>query len=361
MKNGRYYLFPTLDNRITVLVSNSPDGPFLSLDGKSINKSSGWRPFPITVGHPIDADILHDDDGSYYMVWSQRYIARLNSDFTGFDGKPVLISTKRTGYSEGPALVKRNGIYYYFYTLGGNEHYQYAYMMSHSSPLGPWQAADNDIILTSDVGQGIFGPGHGCFFHPQGSDQWYCIYLEYGRAGTNRQIHADKLNFNPDGTIQPVRLTLNGVGAIQQDPNYTQPNLALAKHATASSTMSDLPIPWNQDARLNRIEGFSPENALDDSNGSRWMAASGDQTPWFQLDLGKDEDIHRTELYFVKPTAGHAYRLEYSPDGAAWNPYGGHDDIRVQSPHVDKKPVRARYLKLTILKGTPGLWDFRVY
>ena len=30
-------------------------------------------------------------------------------------------------------------------------------------------------------------------------------------------------------------------------------------------------------------------------------------------------------------------------------------------PFRDKKPVRARYLKVSILEGTPGLWEFRVY
>ncbi len=30
-------------------------------------------------------------------------------------------------------------------------------------------------------------------------------------------------------------------------------------------------------------------------------------------------------------------------------------------PHVDQKPARGRYLRLTILNGEPGLWEFRVY
>jgi hypothetical protein len=35
--------------------------------------------------------------------------------------------------------------------------------------------------------------------------------------------------------------------------------------------------------------------------------------------------------------------------------------VVLRSPHVDKKAARARYLRLTILKGEPGLWEFRVY
>lgn len=361
LKAGRYYLFPTLDNRITAVVADSPAGPFRTLDGKDLTKASGWKQFPISVGHPIDAEIFRDDDGSYYMAWSQRYIAKLKPDFSGFEGEPVLIHTKRGGYSEGPCLFKRDGIYYYLYTLGGSENYQYAYMMSRTSALGPWEAPEQDIIATTDRQLGIFGPGHGCCFNPKGSPQWYFVYLEYGRSETTRQVMADRMNFNSDGTIQPIQLTLQGVGALRSNPDYDTPNLALAKNAAASSTRSDFRVPPIADVRLNRIETFATTNALDGSNGSRWMADENDQHPWYQLDLGKAHDIKRTELYFVKPTAGHAYRLDYSLDGNAWKSYGGHPDDRVQSPHLDAKSVRARYLKLTILQGTPGLWEFRVY
>jgi Glycosyl hydrolases family 43/F5/8 type C domain len=360
-KDNRIYLFPTLDNRITVVVSRSPDGPFRTLDGKDITKTSGWKHFPIDVGHPIDAEIFRDDDGSYYMVWSQRFMAKMNRDFTGFEARPIEIRTKRGGYSEGPQIIKRNGIYYYLYTLGGSEGYQYAYMMSRKSVLGPWEGPDQDIISTTDYEKGIYGPGHGCFFKPEGSQQWYFVYLEYGRSGTNRQAMAAKMDFNPDGTIKPIELTLEGVGAIRPDPRYSTPNLALNKKATASSTRPEVRIPPINDQRLNRIETFGPDNALDGSNGSRWMAEENDSAAWYQLDLGEEREIKRTELYFVKPTAGHAYRLEFSGDGNTWQPYGGHDDIRVQSPHTDVKSVRARYLRVSFFKGVPGLWEFRVY
>lgn len=361
VKGNRVYLFPTLDNRITALVSQSPDGPFRTLDGKDIHPGSGWKQFPIDVGHPIDAEVFRDDDGSYYMVWSQRFVGRLKPDFSGFDGAPVEIHTKRGGYSEGPQIIKRNGIYYYLYTLGGSEGYQYAYMMSRNSVLGPWEAPENDIISTTNHETGIFGPGHGCFFNPKGSDQWYFVYLEYGRSGTNRQPMAAKMDFNPDGTIKPIELTLDGVGALRPDPRYSSPNLSQGKTAIASSTQPDVRIPPTNDPTLNRIETFSPDNALDGSNGSRWMASESDSNAWYQLDLGEARDIGRTELYFVTPTKGHAYKLEYSVDGKIWQEYGLHNEIQIKSPHTDAKRVRARYLKLTVLQGTPGLWEFRVY
>ena len=210
------------------------------------------------------------------MVWSQRYMAKMNDDFSAFDGEPVAIRTKRGGYSEGPQLFKRNGIYYYLYTLGGSESYQYAYMMSHESVMGPWEWPEEDIIASTDHKLGIFGPGHGSFFKPAGTDDWYFIHLEYGRSGTNRQVLSAKVSFNPDGTIRPIDLSFEGVGAIRKDPRYSTPNLALKARAAASSSRPDEWISPIKDPMLNRIETLAPENAVDGSNGSRWMARNDD-------------------------------------------------------------------------------------
>lgn len=359
-RKGRYYSFPTLDGKITVAVADSPTGPFLAPDGKQISKASNWKPYPIEQKHSIDAEVFTDDDGQAYMVWAIRRMVKLKPDLLSPDGPIINIPTKEPGYTEGPFLTKRKGIYYFFYTLGGDEKYQYAYMMSRTSLLGPWEAPEHDIIATTDHAEKVFGPGHGCFFHPQDSEQWYFVYLEYGRGGTNRQIYADKMNFKEDGTIVPIKLTKAGVGALRPVAD-TSRNLALGCVASASSTRPDDRVPPRQDRALDRVETYAPANAVDGSNGTRWLAASDDTAAWWQVDLGAPRDIHRTEAYFAKPAAGQAYRLEWSLDGHSWQPYGGHDELILRSPHRDEKLVRARYLKLTVLKGEPGLWEFRVY
>jgi hypothetical protein len=358
-KNGRYYSFPTLDGKITAVVADAPTGPFLAPDGRHVTRAN-LQPFPIEQKHSIDAEVFVDDDGQAYMVWALRRMAKLKPDLLSPDGPAIAIPTKRQGYTEGPFLTQRKGIYYFFYTLGGSESYQYAYMMSRTSPLGPWEAPEQDIIATTDHKEKVFGPGHGCFFHPQGSEQWYFVYLEYGRGGTTRQIYADQMNFNADGTIQPIKLTKAGVGALRPKVE-TSPNLALGCRATASSTRPNYRVRPRADSTLDRVETGAPANALDGSNGTRWLAAAGDTNAWWQVDLGTPRDLHRTEAYFVKPAAGHAYRLEWSLDGQTWQLYGGHDAAIRCAPHRDEKSVQARYLKLTLLQGEPGLWEFRVY
>jgi hypothetical protein len=357
--DGRYYLFPTLNGLITATVSDKLTGPFRTIDGKDIYPESGWSPFPIEQKSSIDAEIFRDDDGQTFMFYSRRRVVKLKPDLSGPDGRVIGINTGETAYSEGPWIFKRKGTYYYLYTLGGGENYAYAYITSTVSPTGPWTIPTEKIIAQSDPSVGIHGPGHGSFLNPAGTDDWYFIHLEFGRGSTNRQTFAQKMEFNADGTIKPIKLTNQGVGALRQIPSR-RPNLALGGTATASSVRPDLHIRMTAPTPA-RVEPFAPDLVIDDSNGSRWMAKAGDATPWWQIDLGAPRDIVGTEAYFVKPAAGHAYTLESSLNGQTWSPYGGHADVILRSPHVDKKAVRARYLRLTILKGEPGLWEFRVY
>lgn len=357
LRSGTYYLYPTIDGKLTVVTAKSPDGPFLNPE----TGASGWKLITPKVGGSIDAEMMLDNDGQGYMVWQRRGFGKMRPDLLDLQETGQLVMpAKRKAYAEGQYIFKRNGIYYFLYTQGGGENYQYAYMMSRTGVNGPWIEPEQDIIATTDYSEKVLGPGHGCFFNPKGSPQWYFVYLEFGRGSTNRQIYADKMNFNPDGTIQPIKLTKQGVGAIRPS-TLRQPNLALNATTTASSFRPEEKIGPRKDCSQDRTESFVPGFAVDGSNGSRWMAAREDNVPWFQVDLGAAREISRTEAYFVQPTHGHAYKIESSLDGKIWQPYGGHDDVRIQSPHRDAKRLRARYLRLTILTGTPGLWEFRVY
>jgi len=356
-RDGTYYLYPTIDEHLAVVTAKSPEGPFLHPE----THEPGWKVITTKAGGRIDAEVLIDDDGQGYMVWQQRGFGKMRPDLLDLEPSgQVLLPTKQKAYTEGVYLFKRKDIYYYLYTQGGDENYRYAYMMSRTGINGPWIAPEQDIIAITDHAKKIFGPGHGSFFCPKESDQWYFVYLEYGRGSTNRQIYADKMEFNPDGTIVPIKLTKEGVGTIRPNSD-ARPSLALKAVATASSFRTAERIKPRQDRSLDRTESFMPGFAVDGSNGSRWMAAPEDKTPWFQLDLGSPREIAGTDVYFVQPTHGHAYKLEHSLDGVTWQPYGGHDDVRIQSPHHEQNAVRTRYLRLTLLHGTPGIWEFQVH
>ena len=116
-----------------------------------------------------------------------------------------------------------------------------------------------------------------------------------------------------------------------------------------------------KDEACRRTEYFVPAFAADGANGSRWMAAEGDKDKWLVADLGRIRKIRCSEIYFVRPTAGHAYQLEGSVDGTTWRKCGGHDDLRVKSPHVDEPKGKYRFLRVRIKEGIAGIWEWNIY
>ena len=101
---------------------------------------------------------------------------------------------------------------------------------------------------------------------------------------------------------------------------------------------------------------------VDGANGSRWMAAAEDSiNPWIVADLGTVKKVRRSEMYFVRPTAGHAYVIEASMDGKVWQEFAVHQDRKMCSPHTDVLNKRFRYLRIKILKGVPGIWEWNIY
>lgn len=361
--NGRYYLYPTVNGYMYAAVSDSPEGPFHLAKGSdtfikpySANTLLKSRSPKGPAG--IDAEVFIDDDSNAYLFWQLRHAARLQADMVTVDTNVVTLPTPRSGYSEGPIFFKRKGIYYFLYTLGGDEMYQYAYVSGSASPLGPFSAPKgNDIIATTNYERRIFGPGHGCVFNVPGTDDYYFAYLEYGRGSTNRQTYVNKLRFNDDGTIQPVDLTMEGVGPLRKIKSDAPKKI---RQVVASSVRRELKINPAKDASFQRTEYFAPSFAFDGANGSRWMASPEDTACWIMADLGKVGWVKHSDIYFVRPTAGHSYILESSVDGKHWTTCGGHQDVRIQSPHADAFKIKARYLRVKITGGVKGIWEWNI-
>lgn len=353
--NGKWYTYPTVNGFMYPAVADSPDGPFRLVKGDSFTPENRlyWKEGEVA----IDAEALVDDDGQRYIVWGERNFARMAEDMVTIS-EHIQVPTHTTMYTEGPILFKRKGVYYYLYTFMALERYCYYYEMSRVSPLGPYVIPEQDLVCETDAEAGVFGPGHGCVFNVPGTDDYYLAYLEFGRNSTNRQIYVNKLEFNEDGTIRKVKVNMNGVGALSSIEKRRNP---IRFHTlSASSVASPEDVPYTLDERCRRTEYFVPEFAADASNGSRWMADSTDKAPALTVDFGAVRRIGTSRIAFVRPTAGHAYRLEGSLDGQTWRPCGGHADRQKRSPHEDVIEQSFRYLRVTITEGIPGIWEWQV-
>lgn len=219
-KDGKYYLFFGAndiqnDNQpggMGLAISDSPGGPFVDYLGKPlINKFYNGA-------QPIDPDVFRDTDGQYYLIyggWKHCNIGKLNKDFTGFipfaDGS-LFKSITPDKYVEGPFMFVRNKKYYFMWSEGdwSGPDYSVAYAIGNSS-LGPFKRVGR--ILQQDP-KVATGAGHNSVLNIPGTDDWYIIYHRRPLGETNgnhRVVCIDRMFFDKEGNILPVKITKNGV------------------------------------------------------------------------------------------------------------------------------------------------------
>jgi beta-xylosidase len=223
-QGGKYFFYTTLRQRtsnehcIGVAVGDSPTGPFkdargtpLITDGMTTNSS---RP-----NADIDPTVFIDDDGTPWMAWGNGdfFFVKLNRNMIELDGP--ITKVPFTHVAEGAWLFKRGGLYYNVYAadVPGTRPEQIAYATA-TSITGPWTYRG---LVT--------GPAKvGFTIHPsviEFKGQWYFFYHD-GSTAVNgipggdcrRSVCLEHLFFNPDGTIQPIVQTREGVSVPPRRP-----------------------------------------------------------------------------------------------------------------------------------------------
>jgi len=219
-KDSKYYFFFAANDiqndstvgGIGVAVADKPEGPYKDYLGRPlIDKFHNGA-------QPIDQAIFKDKDGSWYMIyggWRHCNIVRLKPDFTGlipFADGTVFKEITPEGYVEGPYMIYRKGKYYFMWSEGGwgGPDYSVAYAMA-DSPMGPFKRIGK--ILQQDM-QVATGAGHHSVLHIPGTDDYYIVYHRRPLSETDanhRVTCIDKMEFDGDGLIKPVKITKEGV------------------------------------------------------------------------------------------------------------------------------------------------------
>lgn len=213
---------------IGVAVSSHPTGPFTDLGQPLVYElPEGQR-----GGQQIDVDVFRDPlSGKYYLYWGNGYMAgaELNDDMVSLKPGTTRLMTPQGGslrdyaYREAPYVFFREGRYYFMWSVDdtGSPNYHVAYGTA-TNPLGPIEVARQPVVLIQRPDQGIYGPAHNSVLQLPGKDEWYIVYHRINPAylakdkgpGFHRQVCIDRMYFNPDGTIQPVVPTQEGVQPI---------------------------------------------------------------------------------------------------------------------------------------------------
>jgi beta-xylosidase len=222
--NGKYFLFFAGNDiqkneevgGIGVAVADQPEGPFKDYLGKPlIDKFHNGA-------QPIDQFVFKDKDGQFYMYyggWRHCNVAKLKKDFTGFEPFPDGTTFKEVtpqGYVEGPFMFIRNGKYYFMWSEGGwtGPNYSVAYAIA-DSPLGPFKRIGKILQQDPTVATGA---GHHSVMQLPGKDVYYIVYHRRPlgeRDGNHRVTCIDRMEFDEQGFIKPVRITFTGVPAVK--------------------------------------------------------------------------------------------------------------------------------------------------
>jgi len=220
-KDGKYYFFfaandvrDDLIGGIGVAVSDRPEGPYKDLLGKPLINEN------VNGAQPIDQFVFRDDDGRYYMYyggWRHCNVVRLNDDFTGLvphDDGTLFKEVTPEGYVEGPFMFKKNGKYYFMWSEGGwtGPRYSVAYAIS-DSPFGPFQRESRILQQDSTVATGA---GHSSVIHIPNSEDYYIVYHRrpLGETSAHSRVTCiERMVFDANGRIEPVKLTFEGVAA----------------------------------------------------------------------------------------------------------------------------------------------------
>ncbi len=190
--NGTFYMIMSVDEHLGFAVADSPLGPFIP--------EKTWL-FEDT----IDGHVFIDDDGQaylYYVSWREGheygiYGCELEDDIvTVREGTEVQLLKPTESWekidgsvTEGPFILKHNGIYYLTYSGTGYTSPDYAVGYATSeTPLGTYTRYTGNPILSRT--EKLYGPGHHCFTtSPDGSE----LIIVYHVHNTTSEVHPRKI------------------------------------------------------------------------------------------------------------------------------------------------------------------------
>lgn len=177
--DGKFYLYTSPSGfGHYVLESERPTGPF--------------RKISENVGHAIDGSVFIDDDGKWYFYWAgdEGIWGCEMTGPAGF-GEPVLTGAFLHGWTEGPLVRKRGGIYYMTYT--GNHYLSSGYRIQTAWSRHPLRDYRDDACNPAVVctGGGVTGLGHSSTVLGPDLISYYMLYHNIN-PDASRELDLDR-------------------------------------------------------------------------------------------------------------------------------------------------------------------------
>lgn len=220
--NGKFYLYYSVGNEILmelrVAVSDRPDGGFVD-SGCRLTKED----------FAIDAHVFTDDDGTRYMFYATDFLEHTHIgtgtvidrmlDWFTLEGDPRPVTRARYDWQvydpnrkekggvrwhtvEGPAVLKRKGLYYEMFSGGNWQNTTYGVSFAVTDDLGAdeeWRQfsdGENVLPILRSTPDRVVGPGHNSIVRGPNNSELYCIYHRW--AGDERVMAIDRMDFSGD-------------------------------------------------------------------------------------------------------------------------------------------------------------------
>lgn len=177
--NGKFYMYYTAEKRICVATSDSPTGPF---------EQEELLPM-MPDEHTIDNTLFIDDDGTPYLFYVHIKngfhikVAELERDYKTIKPNTTVHCIKPTQrwekvqqkITEGPSIIKRNGLYFMLYSGNGYISHNYGIGCAVARDIrGPWRKLpDNPIFQFPGE---LVGTGHGSPFYDKAGKMHYVFH-----------------------------------------------------------------------------------------------------------------------------------------------------------------------------------------
>ena len=218
--NGKFYLYYSVGNEVLmelrVAVSERPDGGFVD-SGRRLTRED----------FAIDAHVFIDDDETRYLFYATDFLEhthigtgtvvdRMIDRFT-LEGDPRPVTRAKYDWQvydpnrkekggvrwhtvEGPAVLKRKGLYYQMFSGGNWQNTTYGVSFAVTEDLGAgeeWhQFSDGENVLPilRTLPDRVVGPGHNSVVRGPNNRDLYCVYHRW--SGDERVMAIDRMDFS---------------------------------------------------------------------------------------------------------------------------------------------------------------------
>ncbi len=252
-RDGEFYFYAPMEHAtipgkaIGVAVSDRPTGPFRDARGSALI-TNDMTPDPAIGWDDIDPCAFVDDDGQAYLFWGNTrcHYVKLKPNMIETDGPIETVDVAR--FTEAPWVHKRGSVYYLSYASGWPEKMAYA---TADEISGPWTFRG-----PFKVWAGNCNTNHHAIIDFHGGSYFFYHNGGLPNGGSfRRSVCVESLRYNPDGTIQPIHETTEGVTGVFPAAIETKPTPGPPSGSPRVGPQERSPSRFGRTAR----EGFSDE------------------------------------------------------------------------------------------------------